>query len=400
MSLIRIGESSVSSSDDDNDTSSEGSGGTMDTRSSVLSLSLDEDVKNFTKYNIDNCTDFHVGPKLYAENCQITWNGESNLTPKNFMLENVETNSESSGGSASQSIISKWVPRRAHLYVVLLTIWLAIVTCVVIFVLGEEKVLKNVIPDNQSRTTPREYTTPQEYTTRHTEYATTPIFNSTTQQTIPPTTPPTPATTQLSTSAPSLTTLQPFPILISRDSWQGLQPPQNASRNRTQVRSVIVDNLNCDRCSGQVNCSKILRNLENATKTSLNFNFLIDDSGTMYEARGWNYASDEQTPFSVDIIKFGFIGNYGNSHLTEQQKEALSGFIAQYWKDFKTPPLVKAQCCRDIETEKGPDPFVTCDLYESMMFQVDTECISEVRNCDDRNLVVALLVDNGSDSAR
>uniref|UniRef100_A0A0A9WZG0 Peptidoglycan-recognition protein 3 n=1 Tax=Lygus hesperus TaxID=30085 RepID=A0A0A9WZG0_LYGHE len=382
MSLVSF---SSSSSDDDNDTSSEGSGATGDTRSSVLSFSLEGDpTTSSTKYNIENCNDFHVGPKLFAENCQINWNGESNFIAKKLMLENVETDSVSKSGNAS-AITNKWRLRKAHLYVMGLTIWLAIVTCVVIIVLKEETILKGwqvlepyslTTRDSESVTTARESTTP--------------MITSTTRRTPPQivTTPSTTATTkQPSTTTTMRTTLKPFPTLVSRNSWHGLEPPERAARNRTAVRSIIVDNLSSDRCSDQVNCSRILRSLENETRTSLNYNFLIDNSGTIYEARGWNYAADEQTPYSVDLIKFGFIGNYENSHLTEEQKNALSGFIAEHWMDFKTPPLVKAQCCRDIDTEKGPDVFVTCDLYESELFQVDTECIAEVKNCDTRSWI-------------
>ncbi|KAF6199976.1 hypothetical protein GE061_006274 [Apolygus lucorum] len=180
------------------------------------------------------------------------------------------------------------------------------------------------------------------------------------------------------TSRTTSTTPQPVDgEFISRKSWGGRDPPDASSRNNfNPIEFIALDNLPGERCSSVRTCSDTLQKIEETEDGPLNYNFLIDDVGNFYEARGWDHMSDYTTSSAnpSTTMKVAFIGDYTESHLTAEQISSFRQKIQLNYTEVIPIVRVEAQCCRGVPHETGPDPNVICDLENAMQHTIPKHC--------------------------
>ncbi|BES99456.1 Hypothetical protein NTJ_12272 [Nesidiocoris tenuis] len=341
------------SSDDDDSASTASS--TLKESATSLAIQPEQgigkvDISDSTNTHIGtsvNAQDTHIGHRISASNVNIIMAGSDlpkwtddvvktiNSKTVNGVNRNVPSMNPYPPGARKQKPLGFLRRRRKVLTIVLLmaAILVTAVTAVIVWWLVQDH--KSSGPGTTSTTGPPigtiTTTTPTTTRTHH---------------------PITPGTITLPTSAPA-----PMGGIVSRSEWGGMEPPHRSARSG-KFENILVDNLH----------GKVEENLSE----SMDYNFLIDDAGLAYEARGWYYSanSDKDTSLAYPAdysLQIALIGDNSNDTITDAQKARIQAFVSNSTftdQHVVSNPTIRGQCAMNIASETGPDLKAMCYIME------------------------------------
>lgn len=161
------------------------------------------------------------------------------------------------------------------------------------------------------------------------------------ETTLPPGTTQSPETTQLpettpfisSTADPATTLPEPPYKIFTRADWDAAAV-KGDKKLKSPVDRIIVMDTQTDTCSGEEDCKTFvrLRQREGNLYEDIFENFLIAPDGSVFEGRGFEFEGQHSfdrvlTSYNNQAIGVSFIGNYTETHLSEDQFEGFKYFV-------------------------------------------------------------------------
>ncbi|CAF4128177.1 unnamed protein product [Rotaria socialis] len=166
------------------------------------------------------------------------------------------------------------------------------------------------------------------------------------------------------------------PTIIHRARWNAINPKEQTSL-ATPVPFVAIYDTVSPSCRTHHECVKQIQGIQKyhmkeKNWSDIGYNFLISESGLIYEGRGWNYIGAHRQGYNSRSIGIGMIGNYSLRKINKSAANALESLIqcGDSCESYAHPTYGKTGRC--IKTSDCPNSLYISNLCESQ--PVDIKC--------------------------
>lgn len=150
----------------------------------------------------------------------------------------------------------------------------------------------------------------------------------------------------------------------SRSSWKAQKPKfeKRMIRFSSPVKNVqLAETGIFDSCSDELTCSEVVLSIQKRDielgLNDIQYNFLVDGKGVIYEGRGWDVNVDDfKVLFTNETIVIGLIGNRPDEKVL-QQFRAIDDFVITVISNFINDGIDLGKLSKNVNFDKSMKPF-------------------------------------------
>ncbi|XP_060072999.1 peptidoglycan-recognition protein SC2-like [Ylistrum balloti] len=119
--------------------------------------------------------------------------------------------------------------------------------------------------------------------------------------------------------------------IVSRTKW-GARDPKETETMQTPVKIVFIHHTAGKPCTTPEEDIKTVKGIQNFHMderkwADIGYNFLVNNSGQVFEARGWDRVGAHTKGWNAASVAFSVIGNFNESNPDQRAIKAVLGMI-------------------------------------------------------------------------